>query len=886
MTLVETIIREADDTVHRYIPHMATVKQHGVKRPDTAKFVFPVSARVKLQDEITYVQDIVSVSYLRAIWNFQLSLRDERGFNLDGNDLSESNYVRPIIRGEKFSRQYSLLINNSSISPNIPNSAEMRKRIKLNKQFDIFVWCTPFTTTGSNSVVFNKISSSAGIELGFTSVGTSGRVYVRLRSGGSTTTYTGTTIPTPSNGNDLNSARNQYLIRCWRGSDDVVHVSVNGQEDITKEYDDNIDNTASIKFGYGSARTFRGLIHQVRVYTGANVTQSEADRIYVSKPQISTMKFGGIVINANDSTAKKTITCRSFSTLLFNKHLDENLYGLYDLATGVTPTIRTGNRYASTTSLQAVIEDMLTTIQADVVLKTKENISASLAADPTEIIGVGSIVAFLKIVLPSAQTTFHVTPRKLLIIETVDPISSSGYIFEQDSAKRVKYKITESEGRNFDAASEVLVIGHNNVTGYSRDDITDPNKSLTVYAPQIVEVNALSIIAQRIANQIGDNVNRYVIEAPVLMNNIQPLQRVQVINTIKDLNTTTTIAEIEYMYPKGKTIIHAGINPVDYYNLEDENSGQVVGLSNSYVTNDEMVVTPNSIPIITITLPAEGEIGNFTFSGVAFDSEDGDIRSRLVWTSSIDGSLGTGAQITASLSAGNHLITATATDDDGGVGTATRNFTVTDSRPPTAGSISFTFGENAIALDWSNVSGATNYRVERAINGNDDDDFTTLTTVTNSAHIDRNFSTSNSNDTFYYRIVAINSLIEADPGPVLTVQLPTRPALTTTYGGFSDVAGTVALPIDFNSTIDSIRVETSTDNGQSFVIGISHLMVGETFFRNLLLSDGYSASVLPILPNRVYFRATGTSGVRIFLRVSVRKNPFFYDQYTTNVVLD
>ena len=80
--------------------------------------------------------------------------------------------------------------------------------------------------------------------------------------------------------------------------------------------------------------------------------------------------------------------------------------------------------------------------------------------------------------------------------------------------------------------------------------------------------------------------------------------------------------------------------------------------------------TGNQIPTAEISAPAgtyfnEGE--NITFSGSGTDEEDGDLNGgSLVWTSNIDGTLGTGATvITSALTAGDHEITLTATDSEG-----------------------------------------------------------------------------------------------------------------------------------------------------------------------------------------------------------------------------
>jgi len=75
-------------------------------------------------------------------------------------------------------------------------------------------------------------------------------------------------------------------------------------------------------------------------------------------------------------------------------------------------------------------------------------------------------------------------------------------------------------------------------------------------------------------------------------------------------------------------------------------------------------------PTVTITGPndfsthIQGDV--IHFSGTAEDVEDGVlIGDSLVWTSSIDGQIGTGTSFKKALSAGQHTITLTATDSKG-----------------------------------------------------------------------------------------------------------------------------------------------------------------------------------------------------------------------------
>ena len=88
----------------------------------------------------------------------------------------------------------------------------------------------------------------------------------------------------------------------------------------------------------------------------------------------------------------------------------------------------------------------------------------------------------------------------------------------------------------------------------------------------------------------------------------------------------------------------------------------------------------NTPPVVTINSPANN--ANFasgasiSFSGSATDAEDGDLTSGLVWTSNLDGQIGTGGSFSAVLTAGTHTITASVTDSGSLTGSASIMITV------------------------------------------------------------------------------------------------------------------------------------------------------------------------------------------------------------------
>jgi hypothetical protein len=94
---------------------------------------------------------------------------------------------------------------------------------------------------------------------------------------------------------------------------------------------------------------------------------------------------------------------------------------------------------------------------------------------------------------------------------------------------------------------------------------------------------------------------------------------------------------------------------------------------------------PNAAPQLTLVSPAPGTAlpgGSLVdLRATASDDFDGDVSSRIQWTSSLSGALGTGPTLKPKLAEGTHTLTASVVDSDGAPASATTSVTMLPSPP-------------------------------------------------------------------------------------------------------------------------------------------------------------------------------------------------------------
>lgn len=124
-----------------------------------------------------------------------------------------------------------------------------------------------------------------------------------------------------------------------------------------------------------------------------------------------------------------------------------------------------------------------------------------------------------------------------------------------------------------------------------------------------------------------------------------------------------------------------------YFRVRAYNGAGASGYSNTAAGQTQADAPVNTAPVLTTTNPGDGasypDNVAITFSGSASDTQDGNLTSRMTWTSSVLGSLGTGGSFSRTLPAGTHIVKAQVTDSGGLTASKTVTVTVTASAPST-----------------------------------------------------------------------------------------------------------------------------------------------------------------------------------------------------------
>tara|TARA_R110000822_G_scaffold285872_2_gene407221 strand:+ start:661 stop:2523 length:1863 start_codon:yes stop_codon:yes gene_type:complete len=602
MPIAKCVITETGSSppVHTYYPLSAIMKQQGTKKPDTLEVILPMQNKIDENYEISYIQDVVDTEYLRAVYPMQLSCLDEGGYNQDPTDPAESRFVKVDI--DKFKGQYALQFTADGQGVSVP-SAKTNK-IDISKEFDINIWFTPDITQlrhGTKEPILwsfrdgDVFNSSKGIDIGITGTnGTSSswKVYLRVFNGSTSTGYTGSSelIMNPL----TSPTRNMPChIRVKRDSGNLLKAFVNGVEDISTSVTQNLQPTnAPMVFGDTTTSTddeYSGLIHEVKVYCGATLSDVDANRLRVTKPIVQYMKFNGRVTKITNKIAAKRVLAESNSYNITRAKLGNGYGNTLDSHALSSVAFKT---IAQSAINNSSVTNGTFTVRALDTFSPQQEVYA-LAGNIWEI---GSVVEFLGTLLLYSDCVMYFTPRKNVIIETETghvtgtEKAASGelypFIFDQNSTSK-PYNITTSESNDTKIINQVILVGKGNITDQREFSPTDGvRRTLRRVVKQIDNANDLTELGYKIllesgylnsnASDRGKAKDKFVIKssAPIhhiRFNHVVGVKRKNGNNskisgvTNNDLNVELIVQQVKWNYPSGVTTINVGEYDIDFF---------------------------------------------------------------------------------------------------------------------------------------------------------------------------------------------------------------------------------------------------------------------------------------------------------------------------------
>ena len=179
-------------------------------------------------DVISIITDDVATENLVGAYNFYRTLRDESGYNIDGvavNSTTEAYGVETSV-GSRFQGQKYLDCESQPKSIKLMQSTEEgnNETINFNGGCEIQMWFkTPASMSGSKQIIYQRMDSNRGIEVGIEKSGSNYYMYwsTRIQKTGSSTKYNETTIGDDTRENMEVELGKEYFFRLWREDDYV-----------------------------------------------------------------------------------------------------------------------------------------------------------------------------------------------------------------------------------------------------------------------------------------------------------------------------------------------------------------------------------------------------------------------------------------------------------------------------------------------------------------------------------------------------------------------------------------------------------------------------------------------------------------------------------------
>jgi len=501
----------------------AVIRREGSRASDNVRFSIDGVCKIQERDEVYFIQDIVDTENLTSMHNFYGNFRDESGYEHD--DYYTGNYSMPAcIAGTthtemgaqtgKWKGLYKPRLDVSSTTDGIKMHRRFKEQsnsnppiIDLSGDFDIYLALKFNSVTQTQYKTPTLIdlydsTSSKGLRLEYDHDNTDVKITINNGSGSDNICVIDYTFSTNTN----------YLIRVGRKGG-VIKCSINNQEQTVSNssYTGDLNNSNAYwylgkKFttSWVNNTGFNGWFQQLRTYN-KYLSSDDAFKIWASKPQALTMKFGGKVWKITSGSVKryeaKSHSAEILGTILSVKNLT---------ATPSNSNVTRDGTIYSAGAVEEIITDILENIGNDEFVHfTREPDSDPVNYQYANIVATGTFLQVIEtlMMLEASSTTltsqfyWNILPRKVLIVENFLP---SNYIIDESH-----FRVIDNYYDDTKTTNKVFVIGDLS-SKKGVHTVTRSTSGWSVFAP-VMSAGSADVIVDYVikATADGTEINEY-----------------------------------------------------------------------------------------------------------------------------------------------------------------------------------------------------------------------------------------------------------------------------------------------------------------------------------------------------------------------------------------
>ena len=448
----------------------SVVERNGTRAIDTGEFVISRKTKVEKGDTFQYLQDVISPINLVGLWNMEKTVRDESGFDNDGDETTSGKHEGSFNKGAD---GYYYKNSNSGRCIKVAHDSHL----DLSQQFDIIVLAKigtyPYTNRG---FLWGKGDATNGIELkAKDSASSSAAFYLELtvNVGGTTTTITGSVDMNYNNVDPMfdsgNMNRYRY-IRVKRDENNLISLIVDKTVAGTATVSGDISPNSSAKPLYlAGDKSGTNILEDsnylalARFYSGAYLSDDQYDTLLSSRRPTEVMKFGGTVWKIDEKSTYTKCYCKGLADKLHNIEVNKSLLTGITWTTNDTDIIK--NEYFNKRGYE-ILEDLFKAYNLGIEFTTENTGNINETYDHYHAIGTLFSSVYLLTLNGGTDESFHISPRGTLLMED-DDNDHTKILFKQGAKSRI---------HNFGYDDSNVIT---ELTLISGNSIVDGTKSLT-----------------------------------------------------------------------------------------------------------------------------------------------------------------------------------------------------------------------------------------------------------------------------------------------------------------------------------------------------------------------------------------------------------------------